>query len=47
VTRSGRNTRTFVGSYDFRLARRDDRWVITGFTFKLKYIEGNRELERD
>jgi len=42
---SGRNTRTFIGSYDFKLARADDDWKITRFTFNLKYMDGNADLE--
>lgn len=43
---SGRNTRTFVGSYDFGLRRRDGRWRIDRFRFAAKWIEGNLELEK-
>jgi hypothetical protein len=43
---SGRNTRTFVGSYDFRLARLEGRWRVTLFRFNLKYVDGNLELEK-
>jgi len=39
------NTRTFVGSYDFELARSGARWEIAKFRFNLKYIDGNRDLE--
>jgi len=46
-TKSGRNVRTFVGSYDFRLARLEGRWRITSFRFNLKYVDGNLELEKD
>jgi hypothetical protein len=46
-TRSGRNTRTFVGSYDFRLKLRDGRWRIDLFRFNLKFVEGNLELEKE
>jgi SnoaL-like domain len=46
-TRSGRNTRVFVGSYDFRLQRLDGNWRIDLFRFKLKFIDGNRELEEE
>jgi len=46
-TRSGRNVRTFVGSYDFRLARLETKWRITSFRFNLKYVDGNLELEKD
>lgn len=44
---SGRNTRTFVGSYDLHLRREDGGpWRIDGFRFNLKYIDGNLELEK-
>lgn len=46
-TASGRNVRTFVGSYDFRLARMDGAWRITLFRFNLKYLDGNLHLETD
>ena len=46
-TRSGRNTRTFVGSYDFGLIRSVTGWRITSFRFNLKYVDGNLELEKD
>ncbi len=46
-TASGRNVRTFVGSYDFRLARIDEAWRITLFRFNLKYLDGNLQLETD
>jgi len=45
-TRSGRNTRVFVGSYDFHLRRVEDRWQIDGLRFTLKYLDGNAELEK-
>lgn len=41
------NTRTFVGSYDFGLVKRDDgRWRISKFKFSLKYVDGNLGLEK-
>jgi SnoaL-like domain len=46
-TRSGRNTRVFVGSYDFHLQRTNDRWLIDSFRFNLKYVDGNLNLESD
>ena len=46
-TRSGRNTRTFVGSYDFELVKQRDRWRITLFRFNLKFLDGNADLEAD
>ena len=42
---SERNTRTFIGSYDFKLARVDNDWKITHFTFNLKFMDGNVDLE--
>ncbi|HEX8692250.1 MAG TPA: nuclear transport factor 2 family protein [Longimicrobium sp.] len=44
---SGRNTRTFVGSYDFHLVRADGRWAIDRFRFDLKFIDGNPSLEAE
>jgi hypothetical protein len=41
---SGRDTRSFVGSYDFHLCRIEARWRIDRFRFNLKYSEGNLEL---
>lgn len=46
-TKSGRNTRVFVGSYDFHLHRLDGEWKIDVFRFNLKFIDGNRELEKE
>jgi hypothetical protein len=46
-TKSGRNTRTFVGSYDFHLVKADGVWWINAFKFNLKYIDGNPDLEKD
>jgi hypothetical protein len=47
-TASGRNTRVFVGSYDFELrAVPRGSWRITAFRFNLKFIDGNRDLEKD
>ena len=42
---SGRNTRTFVGTYDFELKRQDDGWVIDLLRFNLKFVDGNLNLE--
>ena len=44
--RSGQNTRTFVGSYDFHLARSDGRWRIDQFRFHCKFVDGNLDLEK-
>lgn len=41
---SGRNTRTFVGSYNFQLRRIEDKWKINMFKFNLKFIDGNKNL---
>ena len=44
---SGRNTRVFVGSYGFHLARQGGVWRIDLFRFNLKYVDGNLELEKE
>ncbi len=45
-TPSDRNTRTFVGSYDFTLVNgSDEPWRISAFRFNLKFIDGNAGLE--
>lgn len=46
-TRSGRNTRVFVGSYDFHLQQTAGRWRIDSFRFNLKFLDGNTSLETD
>jgi hypothetical protein len=46
-TRSGRNTRVFVGSYEFHLVRQAATWQIDVFRFVVKFIEGNLELEKE
>ena len=43
--KTNKNTRTFVGSYDFHLVKIDDAWKIDRFKFNLKYLDGNLELE--
>jgi 3-phenylpropionate/cinnamic acid dioxygenase small subunit len=47
--RSGGNTRTFVGSYDFELQMQGEGtahdWRITAMRFRLKFIDGNATLE--
>jgi hypothetical protein len=43
---SGRNTRVFVGTYDFGLRKDAARWRISRFRFNLKYVDGNLELEK-
>ena len=44
-TSSGNNTRTFVGSYNFHLMKKDNHWRIDQFKFNLKYSSGNMDLE--
>jgi hypothetical protein len=46
TTRSGDNVRRFVGSYDFGLQRTPRGWVIASFRFTVKFVDGNRELDR-
>ncbi len=46
-TTSGKNTRTFVGSYNFHLTKDNDDWRIDSFKFNLKYVDGNLNLETD
>jgi len=41
---SNRNTRTFVGSYNFHLIRTPTGWKIDQFKFNMKYIDGNKDL---
>ena len=43
--KTNNNTRTFVGSYDFSLAKGDELWRICKFKFNLKFIDGNQDLE--
>ncbi len=47
--RDGRNTRVFVGSYDYQLARDttspQPAWRITAMCFTLKFLDGNPALE--
>ena len=47
AVKSGRDTRVFVGSYDFHLGRVGGDWRIDLFRFNLKFIEGNRELDKE
>jgi hypothetical protein len=42
---TGRNTRTFVGSYDFQLSIETGRWLIVSMRFNLKWLDGNPDLE--
>ena len=41
---TGRNTRTFVGCYDFHLVRSGSTWKFDSIKFSLKYTEGNLQL---
>ena len=43
---SGTRTRIFVGTYELELQASAGRWQISALTFKLKFIDGNLELER-
>lgn len=46
----GRNTRVFVGSYDFALVRETGSsglpWRIASMRFSLKFVDGNAALEQ-
>ncbi|MCA3130624.1 MAG: nuclear transport factor 2 family protein [Betaproteobacteria bacterium] len=42
----GLKTRVFVGSYELSLQARSDGWRINRLVFKLKFIDGNPELEK-
>lgn len=46
-TRSGKNTRLFVGSYDFHLRLLEGKWRIDLFRFNVKFVDGNLELEKE
>jgi hypothetical protein len=43
---TNQNERVFVGSYNLHLREIDGEWRIDQFRFNLKYIEGNRDLEK-
>ena len=47
--RSGGNTRTFVGTYEFELGMQGEGgahdWRITAMRFRLKFVDGNAALE--
>ena len=43
--KTNRNTRIFVGSYNFHLEKNGANWQIDQFKFNLKYIDGNMKLE--
>ncbi len=40
------NIRAFVGSYDLHFLRVGEVWKIDRFKFNLKFIEGNKDLEK-
>ena len=42
---SGRNTRTFVGTYDFGLRKRRGGWEVEMLRYNLKFLDGNTDLE--
>lgn len=43
---SGKNTRVFVGTYDFHLVCAWGRWLIERMRFNVKFVDGNLELEK-
>lgn len=43
---SGKNTRVFVGTYDFHLVCAWGRWRIERMRFQVKFVDGNLELEK-
>jgi hypothetical protein len=42
----GLKSRIFVGTYELQLRSLPDRWRISRLVFKLKFIDGNLELEK-
>ena len=42
----GLKSRLFVGSYEISLQASEDRWRISRLVFKLKFIDGNLQLEQ-
>ena len=42
----GLKSRIFVGTYELQLRSLPDRWRITRLVFKIKFIDGNLELEK-
>jgi hypothetical protein len=46
-TRFGRNTRIFVGTYEFHLVLVDGSWKIDLMRFELKFVDGNVDLEKE
>lgn len=43
---SGKNTRVFVGTYDFHLTCGRGKWRIDRMRFNVKFVDGNLELEK-
>lgn len=43
---TNKNIRAFVGSYDLHLSIAGGVWKIDRFKFNLKFIEGNKDLEK-
>jgi hypothetical protein len=43
---AGLKTRIFVGTYELQLAMKAERWQISELKFKLKFIDGNLDLEK-
>lgn len=41
----GRDTRTFVGTYDMHLRKHAGRWRIDRLRYDLKFVDGNVDLE--
>jgi hypothetical protein len=44
--KSGKNTRTFVGSYEFKLRHQLESWKIDMMKFNLKFMDGNLQLDK-
>ncbi|MCA9735547.1 nuclear transport factor 2 family protein [candidate division KSB1 bacterium] len=44
--KTGKNSRIFVGSYNFKLKKQSGKWRISQFKFNLKFINGNLNLEK-
>lgn len=45
TTESGKNTRTFIGTYDLGLQKVDGVWKVNSFAFHLKMMDGNVNLQ--
>ena len=42
---TGRNTRTFVGTFDFHLCKHRGGWQVDQLRYNLKFLDGNADLE--